>query len=247
MFKNILIVVRLDSKMLYAGVVTICLALGVWLYGSPAVWTMPPLSSLISGRQVIVDPGHGGYDPGAKSDSGLLEKDINLDIALRLRKHLFRVGIYTELVRVDDRDYAEVIDCLTRKERDLNYRLKLIQQSKADLLLSIHANMFTDPAYKGAQTFFKPGDVNSKQLATLIQEHLVKELGPNRRQPKPGEYRILEDVRIPAVIVETGFLSNPEEAQLLATGDYREKIAAAICRGVISYFTALSLGSAEGP
>ena len=247
MFKNTLIVVRMDSKMLYGVVVAICLALGLWLYNSPAVWTMPPLSSLIAGKRVIVDPGHGGYDPGAKSDTGLLEKDINLDVALRLRKHLSRVGIYAELIREDDRDYAEVVDCLTRKERDLNYRLKLIQQSKADLLLSIHANMFSDPVYKGAQTFFKPGDANSEQLATLIQEQLVKALGTNRRQAKPGEYRILEDVKIPAVIVETGFLSNPEEARLLGTADYREKIAAAICQGVISYFAGLSLGSAECP
>ncbi|HYH02569.1 MAG TPA: N-acetylmuramoyl-L-alanine amidase [Bacillota bacterium] len=247
MLKNRLIVVRLDTRMLYAGVVVICLAMGVWLYNTPAVWTMPPLSALISGKRVVVDPGHGGYDPGAQTDSGLLEKEINLDVALRLKKHLSRVGIYTELIREDDRDYAEVTDCITRKERDLTYRLKLIHQSKAHLLLSIHANMFTDPVYKGSQTFFKPGDAASKQLATLIQDHLVKALGPNRRKPKPGDFRILQDVKIPAVIVETGFLSNQEEAQLLATPDYREKIAAAICQGVIGYFCGLSVSGAECP
>ncbi|HEY8463502.1 MAG TPA: N-acetylmuramoyl-L-alanine amidase [Bacillota bacterium] len=245
MFKKRLVIIWLDSKLLYSGVVLITLVLGVWLYKTPAVWTTLPLIGGVSGKRVIIDPGHGGYDPGAKSESGLLEKDLNLDIALHLKKQLSRVGIYTELIREDDQDFAEAVDCTTRKQRDLAYRLKLIQQSKADLLVSIHANTFSDRFFKGAQTFFKPGDQKSQQLATILQDNLAKTLGPNQRKPKPGDFLILREVKIPAVIVETGFLSNPEEARLLATSAYREKVATAICQGIIEYFCGLAAGTKD--
>jgi N-acetylmuramoyl-L-alanine amidase len=232
-----LVIVLISRTYFYIGIVVFLALAGLWCCHQPSVWTMLPLPSLISGRKIVVDAGHGGGDPGAKSPLGLIEKDLNLDVALRLKKYLSRVGIYTIMIREKDQDFFDVQSDLShKKRRDLFYRIEIANQSRADLFISIHANSFPQVIYRGAQTFYNQKDVESKKLAEAIQNQLVRWLGPNRRRAKTGDYRVLNDIRMPGVIIEIGFLSNAEEARLLSTPSYREKIAAAIYHGIIAYY-----------
>ncbi len=238
MFRKRIIVITLQVKMIYVFMISLVLGLGVWMLNEPAVWTNIPMSSLISGKKVAIDAGHGGGDPGAKSCTGLLEKNINLDVALRLKKYLSRVGVYCVMTRQEDRDFFhENISSSSKKQRDLVYRIQIANQSKADIFLSIHANSFPQTIYYGAQTFFNPQKQLSKKLAYAIQYYFVKELGPNKRRPKTGDFRVINDTGMPGVMIEIGFLSNPAEAERLNNPDYRERVAEAIYHGVLAYFT----------
>jgi N-acetylmuramoyl-L-alanine amidase len=238
MFGKRIIVVTLRAKMIYVFMVAFVLGLGIWMLQEPAVWTNLPMSSMISGKKVVIDAGHGGADPGAKSGTGLLEKTINLDVALRLKKYLSRIGVYCIMTREEDRDFFnENIGSASKKQRDLFYRTQVANQSGAEIFLSIHANSFPQPIYYGAQTFFNPRKQHSKKLAYAIQYYLVKELGPNRRRPKTGDFRVINDTRMPGAMIEIGFLSNPAEAERLNNPDYRDRVAQAIYHGVVAYFS----------
>ncbi len=232
------IIVIVNSNLLYLGIILLSLMFGWWLYQEPATWTNLPLASTVSGKKIVIDAGHGGIDPGTRSKSGLLEKELNLDIALKLKRHFAMVGVYCVMIREADRDFSDSNeDFSTKKRRDLSYRTRAANQSGADIYLSIHANSFSDNIYRGAQTFYEKSDPRSKYLAEVIQYHLVGQLGPNRRRAKVGDYRVLNDTDMPGVMIEVGFLSNPEEAELLADDGYRERIAKAIFHGVADYFS----------
>ncbi|MCL6588454.1 MAG: N-acetylmuramoyl-L-alanine amidase [Firmicutes bacterium] len=232
-----LVILLISRAYLYIGIVIFLAVAGWWYWRQPSVWTSLPLSSLISGRKIVIDAGHGGGDPGAKSPHGLIEKDLNLDVALRLKKYLSRAGIYTIMIRETDRDFFDApLNISHKKRRDLTYRIGIANRTRADLLISIHANSFPQVIYRGAQTFYNPKDLESKLLAEAIQNQLVRWLGPNRRRAKTGDYRVLNDIKMPGVIVEIGFLSNAEEARQLSSPAYREKIAAAIYHGIIAYY-----------
>lgn len=232
-----LVIVLISRTYLYIAAAIFLALAGLWWVKQPSIWTSLPLSSLISGRKIVVDAGHGGGDPGAKSASGLLEKDLNLDVALRLKKYLSRVGIYVIMIREKDQDFFDVqSDISHKKRRDLLYRIEIANQTRADLFISIHANSFPQVIYRGAQTFYNQKDLESKRLAEAIQNQLVRWLGPNRRRAKTGDYRVLNDIKMPGVIAEIGFLSNAEETRLLSSPSYREKIAASIYHGVVAYY-----------
>ncbi len=235
MTRKRLVIILLHGKLFILWGLLFCIGFGFWLLNQPAIWTSIPLASFISGRIVAIDAGHGGGDPGAKTKSGLAEKHLNLDVALRLKKYLSRVGVYCIMIRETDIDYFEAANG-TKKQRDLNHRVHIANESKADIFISIHANSFPQIIYHGAQTFFNKESPHSKKLAEAIQAQLVRRLGPNHRKAKSGDYRILNFTKMPGVIVEIGFLSNEAEAKLLATESYREKLAAAIYFGIIDYF-----------
>jgi N-acetylmuramoyl-L-alanine amidase len=238
MFRKHVLVVVINGKLLYLFVIVFCLTMGIWMLNEPTIWTNLPLSSMISGKKVVIDAGHGGVDPGAKSETGILEKEINLDVALKLKKHLAQVGVYCIMTRESDQDFFNTPNIASsKKKRDLIYRTRIANESKADLFLSIHANSFPQPIYRGAQTFFNSNDPLSKRLAQTIQYQLIKDLGPNNRRPKPGDFRVLNDTRMPGVTIEIGFLSNPDEAKLLSDPQYRDRVAVAIFHGVIGYFS----------
>lgn len=234
-------IVLVNGSFLYLAMLVIFVGIGIWLLGQPAIWTSIPLGSLVSGRKIVIDPGHGGGDPGAKTANGLAEKQLNLDVALRLKKYLSRVGVYCIMIRETDRDYFGFGNSIgSKKRRDLNHRIQIANESKADIFLSIHANSFPQTIYHGAQTFYNSNNPESERLAKAIQEQLVSSLGPNHRKAKKGDFRVLELTQMPGVIIETGFLSNPEEARLLATEQYREQLASAIYHGLIKYFRSQS-------
>ncbi|NMB02320.1 MAG: N-acetylmuramoyl-L-alanine amidase CwlD [Firmicutes bacterium] len=218
-----------------------CLALGLFL-GTTGSRVLPVsterLYQGISGRTIVIDAGHGGIDPGAVSAKGILEKDITLQIAKKLETLLKRAAVYVVMVRHGDHDLADSseLNLLNRKRQDLARRVYIAEEAQADLYLSIHANFFPSPIWSGAQTFYYEEDSESAQLARDIQAELVRQLGPNNRVAKTGDYRVLRDPSMPAVLVEVGFLSNPSEADLLAQPDYQQRIANAIFAGLCLYY-----------
>lgn len=193
------------------------------------------MSEYAAGRVVVIDPGHGGADPGAVSATGLQEKDITLAISLHLERLLQRAAMHVFLTRRDDTDLADP-DASIRKSQDLGRRVAVAARSGAHVFISVHANSSPSPVWSGAQTFYYPNRAADQRLAELIQDRLVAHLGPNRRRAASGDYYVLRESSMPSVVVEVGFLSNPEEAARLGTPDYQKRVAEAIYMGILDYF-----------
>ncbi|MDE6025081.1 MAG: N-acetylmuramoyl-L-alanine amidase CwlD [Lachnospiraceae bacterium] len=185
---------------------------------------------------VVVDAGHGGNDPGKIGVNGTKEKDINLSIALKLKDELEQKGIRVILTRTSD-DSLAVEGARNKKTSDMNRRMEIVNDSGADLLISIHQNSFTDSSVKGAQTFYYNGSKESEVLAVYVQGELVKALDEsNKRKAKAGnDYFVLRKSTCPAIIVECGFLSNPKEEASLVDASYQQDIASAIATGVYKW------------
>lgn len=197
------------------------------------------------GATVVLDPGHGGIDGGAESSSGLAEKDINLYIALELQTLLEKQGVKVIMTRTEDiglytDDGGSAIRTL--KTQDIHKRKEIIDNSEADLVVSIHLNSFSqDESVKGAQVFYpSEGDVDltsrSKMAAEIIQDELNSSVNVDKKRTalSKNDVYILRNVSCPIVIAECGFLSNPDEANMLSTHAYQEEIAkvlkASICK-----------------
>jgi len=190
------------------------------------------------GKTIVIDPGHGGFDAGASGVSGSREDEINLAIALKLRDYLEHEGAKVVMTRKDHNAVADT------KRKDMEKRVEIIRKSKPDIVISIHQNKFRQPQYYGAQTFYMTGSEEGKRLAKCIQDHLIRVLNRgNKRQIKPaGDLLILKAGNAPTVIVECGFLSNPEEERLLKTEKYQDRVAWAIYSGVVEYFASPAKG-----
>ena len=229
----------LDARGLRAwAMLLVTVAVLIGLARTTAIRVSARLSGAVSGRRVVVDPGHGGLDPGAVGRSGLLEKDLVLSVAFHLRRLLGRAGVYVTLTRETDKDFGddESGSLLTRKRRDLAYRVDLAHRAEADLYLSIHANSIPGSRWSGAQVFYNANRPYARELAGSIQAALAARLGPSYRLAKPADYRVLNDTAMPAAVVEIGFLSNPEEEALLATDSYQRRVAEAIFEGLLHFF-----------
>lgn len=193
----------------------------------------PPLA----GMTIMIDPGHGGMDGGAGSEPAL-EKDIALSVSEKLREFLNGQGAIVLMTREEDTDLAheETKSVRIRKTEDLNKRKQLINESNADLFISIHLNAIPAEQWRGAQTFYTPQFPENEQIASDIQKELAGNLGNTDRQPAEiGHVYILKEADIPGALVEIGFLSNPAERRLLESADYQEKTAASISRGILRY------------
>ena len=188
---------------------------------------------------VVVDAGHGGEDGGTTGVHGELEKDINLAIALEIQRLLEQRQFEVVMVRDWDTDLSDqnLPTVAQRKRSDLQRRLRLVEESGDCILLSIHQNFFTESQYSGAQVFYSANDPRGAALAEAIRASIVETLQPeNTRQNKVGEgVYLLEQCQVPAVLVECGFLSNPEEAAALADPDYQKRMAQAIYNGLVRY------------
>lgn len=186
----------------------------------------------VSDKVIVLDPGHGASDGGAVGDSGTLEKDINLQIALRLQKLLEQTGATVIVTRADDNPIAD------SKRSDMHLRKDIKDTSDADIFVSIHMNKFPEAKYSGAQVFYA-ADEKSKALGEEIQTSMRDILNPdNNRVAKSADKSIyiLKESKIPAVIVECGFLSNPSEEQLLNQSEYQDKVAWSVYAGITAYF-----------
>ncbi len=195
----------------------------------------------ITNRIIGIDPGHGGVDPGAVSKTGIKEEDINLEIALKLKRFIEQSGGVAVLTRSEDKGlYTDESETLKQmKSEDLKNRKALIEENECEVFLTIHLNSYTKSRYFGAQTFYSNKIANSQKLAYIIQDELKNVLDKeNKRLPeKIEEVYLLNELNIPSVLIEAGFLSNDNEAKLLNTSEYQEKIAWSIYVGIMKYFS----------
>ncbi len=199
-------------------------------------------SSTVYSQQptIIVDAGHGGFDGGAVAEDGTLEKDINLNIALKLSQFLKTNGYDVIMTRTSDTatDYSEQSSIKDRKVKDMKNRLKLINETENCIFVSIHLNKFTSESAKGAQVFCSPNDDESKILGQSIQSTIINLIQPdNIRKIKKGtkDTYLLYNATKPAVIVECGFLSNSSELAKLKNEEYQERMAFSIFCGVADF------------
>lgn len=216
-------------------IILILVSLTVLLYRNKRLET----SSLPTTTKVIViDPGHGGYDPGRPGFSGKDEKDINLAISLYLREYLEQSGSVVIMIREKDISLYEDDGSGRRKKTiDMAKRKDIITKNEPHALVSIHGNSFYQSRYHGAQTFYSTDNEKSKQLATIIQEELIRVLGNNKRRPQGSDdIFIIKGLDIPTVLIECGFLSNPQEEQKLNDPQYQQKVAWSIYVGLQRYF-----------
>ena len=190
---------------------------------------------------IIIDAGHGGFDGGASTDDGVSEKGINLDIALYLKEYLNLFGFNVVMTReTDTSTESEGLTTIrSKKSSDLHNRMSLMEKTDNAIFVSIHQNHFSSSKYKGAQVFYSPQfSEQSSLLAESIQESIVYYLQKdNKRQIKPcgtSVYLIYKAVK-PAVLVECGFLSNPDDSENLQNEIYQRKIALCIAIGILNY------------
>ncbi|SHE76627.1 N-acetylmuramoyl-L-alanine amidase [Thermoanaerobacter uzonensis DSM 18761] len=190
----------------------------------------------IMNKVVVIDAGHGGPDPGKPGRYGKDEDELNLEIAQKLRELIEESGGIVVMTREDD----TLSDSSLSK--DLKNRVVKANEVIADVLISIHLNSFSQSKYKGAQVFYQNNSEKGKLLAELIQQELRNTLDPNndRMAKSSNSYYLLRNAKMPAVIVECGFMSNPEEEKLLNDENYQYKIAWAIYKGLIHYFQKVS-------
>ena len=190
-----------------------------------------------SGKIILIDAGHGGPDAGA-SANGVSEKDINLSVAKKLREHIEAHGGTVVMTREEDCSTADGKENGSWKVADLRKRKSMVSETGADIFISIHMNKFPQEKYRGAQVFYSGDNEESRLLGEAIQKALPEVLGDgNTRAAKKsdGNIFILKGVSIPSVVVECGFLSNKEEAELLKNEEYQGKIAYAISSGLDDY------------
>ena len=185
---------------------------------------------------VCIDSGHGGNDPGKIGVAGTKEKEVNLTIALKLKKHLERQNIRVIMTRTDDRNLADA-NATNEKIADMKQRVAKMNSEQPDAVISIHQNSYTDSSVKGAQVFYYEGSVEGKKLAEAVQNSLNQNLEVDRPREVKGNtsYYLLKRSSGPLVIVECGFLTNPEEAQKLQTKEYQQKVAGAVTEGIRTY------------
>lgn len=215
----------------------ICLFLFGTLLGNQTVATISEMMPMERLHRIVIDPGHGGEDGGAVSCSGKNESGFNLQISLRLNDLLHLLGYDTVMIRSTDTSvYTSGQTIAQKKVSDLKQRVKVVNRTQNALLLSIHQNTFPEGQYSGAQVFFckVPG---SEELAKLLQDDLVSSLNPgSARKTKQGSgIYLLDKITAPGVLVECGFLSNPQEEQMLQTPEYQKKICCVISAGVARF------------
>ena len=182
------------------------------------------------GKVIYIDPGHGGIDPGA-TYKDIYEKDINLSIALKLKKELEDNGAIVYLTRYDDIDLS--ISTNNHKKSDLNNRVRAINNSNADLFISIHLNSY-GTSWHGVQIFYDDNNSTNEVLASIMDKN-IKNLNGNRTYKKKNNLYLLKNIKIPGIRVEVGFLSNENERYLLTNSKYQEKVSKSLCNGIKEY------------
>ncbi|HCT64630.1 MAG TPA: N-acetylmuramoyl-L-alanine amidase CwlD [Lachnospiraceae bacterium] len=185
-------------------------------------------------RVIVIDAGHGGWDPGKAGTTGKNEKDLNLEIAKKLQMLLETGGATVIIIREEDEALGE------SKRKDMKERKATAEEAEADMLISIHQNSFPQAGVKGAQVFYYNGSEEGKKLSEYIQARLKSDLdNTNQRQAKANtDYYILKNILVPTALVECGFLSNSNEEALLNTEGYQQKVAWSIYLGIEDYFEA---------
>lgn len=202
--------------------------------------TVETVALPVSNKVIVIDAGHGKPDEGAESSNGTTEAETNLKIALKVQNLLEQSGATVLLTRSDENAIYD-LDSKTLKEKkvsDIHNRVKIGNESSADIFVSIHLNKIPQEQYWGWQCFYKNGDEKSITLAKSLQNNLNEAIQKeNKREVmKLNTVYLMKHVEIPISIVECGFLSNAEEEQLLQTDEYQDKLAWGIYNGIMDYF-----------
>jgi N-acetylmuramoyl-L-alanine amidase len=190
--------------------------------------------------KILIDPGHGGMDQGASGDMGIGEAPLTLAISQKLMNFLEGNGFEVEMTRYGDEGLYSLKSKTIRekKNEDLSNRVKKINETEADLTVSIHLNSFPQKQYYGAHVFYQKDSVKGKIAADTLQDSLKNILDKdNKRVPQvKKDIKIMDDTEGPVILIECGFLSNNAEEKKLITDNYQEKIAWAIYTGILKYF-----------
>ena len=236
MKKGLYLTVKLKVLMYCFLVVFIALIFTVGYSASVTVFS----ESVVTKPVIVIDAGHGGEDGGTQSADGILEKDINFKISLKLEKKLKDEGFDTVMVRDSDKLIYDdnCTNMRSKKSSDIHNRLDIMKKYADCIFISIHQNYFTQSKYSGAQVFHRPEHEQSRTLAESIQKSIVNSIqNDNTRQIKSctSDVYLIHNAVSTAVMVECGFLSNPEEAEKLNDDAYQQKMALAIAEGLKNY------------
>lgn len=218
-------------------IVVAALFLSVTYWGSVATSVVADMIPMERDVTVIIDPGHGGEDGGATSCTGILESKFNLDISLRLNDLFHLLGYQTVMVRTTDRSvYTQGDTIAAKKVSDLRQRVKLCNETENALLVSIHQNTFSDSRYSGAQVFYGP-EGEGQGLAEKLQAAFCQTLNPgsSRKSKKADGVYLMQHIDCTGVLVECGFLSNPEEEAKLRSEGYQKKLSCVIAATVSDF------------
>lgn len=217
------------------------LVIGLFLFGTflgnRTVAVISENTPVHRNRCFVIDAGHGGEDGGAYSCTGRSESDYNLEIAIRLDDLMHLLGMDTLMIRKKDISVYTAGETISQKKiSDLKERVRLVNRTENGILLSIHQNQFSDERYSGAQVFYGKQQ-DSQELAKTLQEKMIDNLNPgSHRQIKQGSgIYLLEKIQQPGVLIECGFLSNPQEEQLLRTPEYQKKLCCVIAASVSGF------------
>ena len=217
----------------------LCGFIMIALAGSRAVSTISNAVSDNRYTTVIIDPGHGGEDGGASSCTGILESKLNLDISLKLNDIVHLLGYQTLLIRETDRSvYTKGETIAQKKVSDLTERVRIVNEADSPLVVSIHQNTYPDGKYWGAQVFY-PNTDGSKILDEKLQTQLRSNLMPdnNRKCKQASGVYLMEHIQCTGVLIECGFISNPEEEKRLRTEQYQRELCAIIASVLSEYLS----------
>lgn len=187
-------------------------------------------SGALRGKTIVVDPGHGGSNPGAVAN-GVQEDDINLAVSLKLREQLQKAGANVIMTRQADNMVAPAG---SSNGQDLAARVEIAEANQADLFIAIHANDNEDSQIAGAMTFFPSG--KSDELATAVQSEVVSVTNAIDKGTSPATFYVLRQTSMPSILIEMGFVSNPAEAARLNSDDYQNQLSLGIFNGIVRYF-----------
>jgi len=230
------------------------LSAGLLTAGALTAWLAPqgsavPALAVLADLTVVIDPGHGGFDPGMLAEEDgrrIRESDINLAVALRLRDILQRAGARVVMTRTTDTDLVRPGGRPVRQsdiKEDLARRVELARRAGADILLSLHCNSFPSSVWRGSQTFYmEDAHQGGRLLAECIQAELARATGETDRTPNGRlQLYMVKNMDAPAVVVELGFLSNPQDRRLLLDPEYQQLLAMAIFFGLCRYTSAAAV------
>ena len=190
------------------------------------------LNTKLIGKVIVIDIGHGGKDSGTIYGN-IKEKDINLSIGLKTKEELIKEGVEVILIRDGDYDLSYP-DAKRRKKSDFDNRIKIINNSNADMYISLHINYLDNTKYYGAQTFYTEGN---EKIADIIQEQFIKNLkSPMKSRQLGDDVYMYKKLKIPGVLIECGFISNNKERELLNSDEYQDEIVDSIINGLIKYY-----------
>lgn len=218
-------------------ILTVSIFLGTAYLGSEVTSAVAQRLPLKRSHTIVIDAGHGGEDGGAASSAGRPESAYNLEIALKVRDLFQLLGHRTKMIRIRDESvYATGSTIAEKKASDLKERVRMVNATDNAVLVSIHQNMFSDSRYHGAQVFYGP-EGESKALAEKLQTSFCQTINPgsNRKIKKADGIYLMQHIQCTGVLVECGFLSNPEEEALLRTKEYQQKLSCVIT-GTLSQF-----------